>query len=151
MRMLERSFQVTTRYGGGFVESIDGHAGDSSRRDWFYYVNGIEASPGAAGTAVHRGDRIWWDLHDWSATDSIPAVVGLVPRAVRPRHRRPAAPGDARVRHRRPAACKRVTDELTAIGVPVAEPGDRHRLGLGLARRGRRHLAATSALSCRRR
>ena len=79
MRMLERSFKVTTRYGGGFVESIDGHAGSSSRLDWFYYVNGIEATLGAAGTSVHKGDRIWWDLHDWTATDSIPAVVGSFP------------------------------------------------------------------------
>ena len=79
MRMLERSFKVTTRYSGGFVESIDGHSGGSSRLDWFYYVNGIEASLGAAGTSVHYGDRIWWDLHDWTATDSIPAVVGSFP------------------------------------------------------------------------
>jgi hypothetical protein len=79
MRMLERSFRVSTRYGGGFVESIDGHSGNSSRLDWFYYVNGVEASQGAATTGVHRGDRIWWDLHDWSATDSVPAVVGSFP------------------------------------------------------------------------
>ena len=39
----------------------------------------IEARLGAASTAVHRGDRIWWDLHDWTATDSIPAVVGSFP------------------------------------------------------------------------
>src|SRR5437588_5799701 len=43
MRMLERSFRVSTRYGGGFIESIDGLSGTSERRDWFYYVNGIEA------------------------------------------------------------------------------------------------------------
>jgi hypothetical protein len=79
MRLLERTFHVTTRFGGGFVQSIDGHSGTSSRRDWFYYVNGLQASLGAAGTAVHKGDRIWWDLHDWTATDSIPAVVGSFP------------------------------------------------------------------------
>jgi hypothetical protein len=79
MRMLERSFHVQTRDGGGFVESIDGLAGGSSRLDWFYYVNGVEAAAGAASTSVHRGDRIWWDLHDWSATDSVPAVVGSFP------------------------------------------------------------------------
>src|SRR5947199_9924349 len=76
MRMLERSFRVRTRYGGGFVQSINGLSGDSARRDWFYYVNGIQAPAGAAATAVHRGDRIWWDLHDWTATETIPAVVG---------------------------------------------------------------------------
>ncbi|MGN6870238.1 MAG: DUF4430 domain-containing protein [Solirubrobacteraceae bacterium] len=79
MRLLERSFHVTTRFGGGFVQSVNGQSGTSSRRDWFYYVNGLQATLGAAGTAVHKGDRIWWDLHDWSATDSIPAVVGSFP------------------------------------------------------------------------
>src|SRR5690348_10182836 len=46
MRVLERHFQVALRYGGGFVESIDGLSGNSARRDWFYYVNGIEADRG---------------------------------------------------------------------------------------------------------
>jgi hypothetical protein len=77
--MLERSFRIRTRYGGGFVQSIDGHAGDGARTDWFYYVNGVLAPRGAATTAVHRGDRIWWDLHDWRATATIPAVVGSYP------------------------------------------------------------------------
>jgi hypothetical protein len=79
MQMLERHFAVSTRYGGGFVQSINGHAGGGARHDWFFYVNGIEAPKGAAVTAVHQGDRIWWDLHDWSATDTIPAVVGSFP------------------------------------------------------------------------
>jgi hypothetical protein len=80
MRMLERRFKdVQTRYGGGFVESIDGQSGNSTRTDWFYYVNGVEAPKGAAATALNGGDRVWWDLHDWSATDMIPAVVGSYP------------------------------------------------------------------------
>ena len=79
MSLLERHFKVSTAYGGGFVESIDGHAGSSRHRDWFYYVNGIEAAKGAAATGVHAGDHVWWDLHDWTATDSVPAVVGSYP------------------------------------------------------------------------
>ncbi len=79
MSLLQRHFKVSTRYGGGFVESIDGHSGGSSHLDWFYYVNGIEAPKGAATTNVHKGDHIWWDLHDWTATNSIPAVVGSYP------------------------------------------------------------------------
>ena len=78
MQLLQRGFKVSNAYGGGFVESVNGLSG-GSRRDWFYYVNGIEAPRGAAGTAVHEGDHIWWDLHDWSATDSVPAVVGSFP------------------------------------------------------------------------
>jgi hypothetical protein len=83
MSLLTRNASVSTRYGGGFVQSIDGLAGGHSGGrpvDWFYYVNGIEASKGAASTNVHPGDRIWWDRHDWSATDQIPAVVGSFPQ-----------------------------------------------------------------------
>jgi len=79
MSLLQRHFKLTTRYGGGFVESIGSHSGSGGRRDWFFYVNGIEATKGAAATSVHAGDHIWWDLHDWSATDTIPAVVGSFP------------------------------------------------------------------------
>src|SRR5271167_2355139 len=38
MQMLERHFRVSTRYGGGFVQAINGAAGTVARRDWFYYV-----------------------------------------------------------------------------------------------------------------
>ncbi len=79
MSLLERHFKVATRYGGGFVESIGDHTGSSGHRDWFYYVNGFEAADGAGTTDVHAGDHIWWDLHDWTATDSVPAVVGSYP------------------------------------------------------------------------
>src|SRR5579863_674690 len=79
MSLLERHFKVASRYGGGFVESIDGHSGSSDHRDWFYFVNGIQAPQGASTTDVHHGDHIWWDLHDWSATDTVPAVVGSYP------------------------------------------------------------------------
>lgn len=120
MRMLERHFRVQTRYGGGFVEAIDGVSGSSSHRDWFYYVNGVEAAKGAAATPVHRGDRIWWDLHDWSATQTIPAVVGSFPEPFlhgvggkRLPTTIQCAPGVER-------ACQRVSGELAAEHVPVA-------------------------------
>ena len=79
MQTLQRSFAVKTRYGGGFVDSIAGHSRSGSDLDWFYYVNGVQAPQGAATTKVHQGDHIWWDLHDWTATNSIPAVVGSFP------------------------------------------------------------------------
>jgi Domain of unknown function (DUF4430) len=82
MRLLQRNAKVTTRYGGGFVQSIDGKAGSTDSDppvDWMYYVNGVEAPKGAASTEVHNGDRVWWDLHSWQATQHIPAVVGSYP------------------------------------------------------------------------
>ncbi|MGZ4250353.1 MAG: DUF4430 domain-containing protein [Solirubrobacteraceae bacterium] len=120
MRMLERSFKVTTRYGGGFVQSIDGISGSASRRDWFYYVNGIQAKIGAANTAVHRGDRIWWDLHDWSATDSVPAVVGSFPEPFVHGSKGRRLPTTLECAPDVPDACKQVASELKAVGVPVA-------------------------------
>jgi hypothetical protein len=82
MRVLEANADITTRYGGGFVSSIDGVA-EAQRGghpyDWFYYVDGTEVPVGAADTRVHAGERIWWDYRDWSATAHVPAVVGSWP------------------------------------------------------------------------
>jgi hypothetical protein len=120
MRMLERHFRVSTRYGGGFVQSIDGRSGNSSRLDWFYYVNGVEAPIGAAGTAVHHGDRVWWDLHDWTVTNSIPAVVGSFPEPFLHGTGGRRLPVTLECGPDVPAACTRVTRELKALKVPFA-------------------------------
>jgi hypothetical protein len=82
MRFLQREFDVTTRYGGGFVQSIEGLSGGSDqgrRTDWFFYVNGIESSEGAAARKLVPGDRVWWDRHDWRVAQRVPAVVGSFP------------------------------------------------------------------------
>ena len=81
MRLLDREADVTTRYGGGFVQSIDGVEGRAGTRsfDWFFYVNGIESSVGAADVRVYGGDRVWWDYRDWTAAMRVPAVVGSWP------------------------------------------------------------------------
>src|ERR1035438_9172896 len=60
MSLLMRNVTVSTKYGGGFVQSIDGLSGGSEGgqpRDWFYFVNGIEASQGAAATNVSQGEH----------------------------------------------------------------------------------------------
>jgi len=82
MRLLQRDFTVDTRFGGGFVQAIDGLSGgreDGHSVDWFFYVNGIESSAGAASRRVADGDRIWWDHHIWERAMRIPAVVGSFP------------------------------------------------------------------------
>jgi hypothetical protein len=81
LQALERSAKITTRYGGRFVESIDGVTGSlSSRHDWFYFVNGIEADRGAAEYRLHNGDLEWWDYRDWGRYgQSVPVVVGAFP------------------------------------------------------------------------
>jgi hypothetical protein len=81
MRMLRSDFDVTTRFGGRFVQSIDGVKGEGAggQVDWFYWVNGLEADKGAAEWEVLPGDRIQWDHRDWSAAMRIPAIVGAYP------------------------------------------------------------------------
>jgi hypothetical protein len=80
--VLDRNAEIETRYGGGFVQSIDGIAGgteDGRRSDWFFYVNGIESPAGAAEYDPGDGDRVWWDYRDWSTAMRAPAVVGSWP------------------------------------------------------------------------
>jgi hypothetical protein len=82
LSLLERNYRVATSDGGGFVESVDGLSGGQEAGapvDWFYYVNGVEATRGADATNVRSGDRVWWDRHDWSQTEGVPAVVGSFP------------------------------------------------------------------------
>jgi hypothetical protein len=82
MRFLDSEADITTRYGGGFVQSIEGLSGglEGGRSlDWFFYVNGIESPVGSAERAVRGGDRIWWDYHDWTDVMRVPAVVGSFP------------------------------------------------------------------------
>jgi hypothetical protein len=83
MRFLEGEVEeLQTRYGGGYVKSIDGieeseHGGHPC--DWFFYVNGVESPVGAAEVSLEGGEKVWWDMHDWSATAHVPAVVGSWP------------------------------------------------------------------------
>jgi hypothetical protein len=83
MRALERNADITTRYGGGFVQSIEGLEAKESASgslDWFFYVNGVESTIGAADYPLHGGESIWWDYRDWDAAMRVPAVVGSWPQ-----------------------------------------------------------------------
>lgn len=82
MRLLEANADIATRYGGGYVKSIEGveegeRGGDPY--DWFFFVDGVESPIGAAEYELQGGERIWWDYRDWLATNHVPAVVGSWP------------------------------------------------------------------------
>jgi hypothetical protein len=130
MRLLERNTRVATRYGGGFVQSIDGLAGGSEgghRVDWFYYVNGVEAPKGAAATVLHGGDHVWWDRHDWTVTDDVPAVVGSFPEPFLDGESGQRLPTRIECSDPSARACAAVSRVLNGFGVPAA------RGGLGLS------------------
>lgn len=128
MRLLQRNAKVTTRYGGGFVQSINGVQGgrEGGRPvDWFYYVNGILEDEGAAAVDVNPGERIWWDRRDWGLADRVPAVVGSYPEpfvnGVEGERRPVRLECDEGVE----VACDAVTDKLSKLGVVAG----RSRLG----------------------
>jgi hypothetical protein len=115
IRLLDSQADITTRYGGGFVQSINGLAG-SGDSDWFFYVNGIESPVGSADVQVKGGDRIWWDYRNWTAAMSVPEVVGSWPEPF----------AQASADHPRPVhveclgvrpACEAASHRLAAAGV----------------------------------
>ncbi|HEY6963386.1 MAG TPA: DUF4430 domain-containing protein [Gaiellaceae bacterium] len=82
IQTVERKLKVSTRYGGRYLQSIDGIAGSlSHQRDWFFYVNGLEGDRSAAEVKIHPGDLLWWDYRHWTpSTEHIPVVAGAWPR-----------------------------------------------------------------------
>jgi hypothetical protein len=126
MRMLQRSFDVETRYGGGFVQSINGIAGGRENGrpvDWFYFVNGILAEDGSAAHPVAAGDRIWWDHRDWSATQDVRAVVGAFPEPFRSGVDGKRLPVRLDCADNAAAACDDVARRLEEAGVSAGRSG----------------------------
>jgi Domain of unknown function (DUF4430) len=80
LQALDREADVETRYGGRYVEAIDGLEGDlGAQRDWFYFVNGIEGDRSAADYPLRDGDVAWWDYRSWREQMREPVVVGAFP------------------------------------------------------------------------
>jgi hypothetical protein len=122
MSMLMRNYKVATRYGGGFVQSVDGLGGGDAGGhpvDWFYYDNGVQAPKGAAETNVHPGDRIWWDRHDWSQTEDVAAVVGSFPQPFLDGLEGKRYPLRVECTEVSGAACRIIRARLRALGLNV--------------------------------
>ncbi len=126
MRLLQRNLEVETRFGGGFVQSIEGRSGgrEGGRPvDWFYYVNGVEASEGATFVKVRPSDRIWWDRHDWGATQQIPAVVGQFPEPFLHGYDGNRLPTRLECTETRSPQCTTTGKRLAEIGVVAGKGG----------------------------
>ncbi len=81
LRALKSKTRVSTRYGGGFVQSIGGVAGSASHhRDWFWFVNGLAGDRSASSYRLRDGDVAWWDYRDWSGdAATLEVVAGAFP------------------------------------------------------------------------
>ena len=115
MRALGSKVELETRYGGRFVQSIDGLAGSlEDQRDWFWFVNGYEGDRSASAYRLRDGDVAWLDYRGWEREGEARVVVGAFPE--------PFLHGyDGR-----DAACRRSLRRLADAG-GAAGPHDRRR------------------------
>jgi uncharacterized protein DUF4430 len=80
MRALATEADVETRYGGRYLQSLNGVAGSLDRqRDWFWFVNGYEGDRSAAEYRLRDGDVAWWDYRAWQREGEARVVVGAFP------------------------------------------------------------------------
>jgi Domain of unknown function (DUF4430) len=80
MRALAAEAEVKTRYGGRYVQSVQGLEGSlEGQRDWFWFVNGYEGDRSAASYRLREGDVAWLDYRAWQREGEAPVVVGAFP------------------------------------------------------------------------
>jgi hypothetical protein len=85
MTILQDGVEVETKYGGGFVNAINGissgfEGNNGQKLDWFYYMNGMSCNMGATDYTVNPGDIEHWDFRDWSYYQMTPAIIGDFPQ-----------------------------------------------------------------------
>jgi Domain of unknown function (DUF4430) len=122
MRLLESKRNVKLRYGGKFVDGIEGLNSTNSggHSDWFYFVNGIEASVGAAERTLSPGDVVQWDYRNWDAAMRVPAIVGAYPEPFLRGSEGKRLPVRIECAEPGKPACDDVQKRLSDLGVPAA-------------------------------
>ena len=128
IQTVERKLKVTTRYGGRYVQSIDGVAGSlGAQRDWFYFVDGVEGDRSAGEVRIHAGDVLWWDFRHWTpATMSIPVVAGAYPHPFVDGGRTSVVANDRTL-------AARIAREVHGVVGAKTTPRNTIRIGLGVA------------------
>jgi len=80
MRALAGEADVETRYGGRYIQSVNGIEGSlGERHDWFWFVNGYEGDRSAASYTLRDGDVAWLDYRAWQREGEARVVVGAFP------------------------------------------------------------------------
>jgi hypothetical protein len=80
LRALAAEADVGTRYGGRYLQSVNGIAGSLGKRhDWFWFVNGYEGDRSAASYMLRDGDVAWLDYRAWEREGEARVVVGAFP------------------------------------------------------------------------
>jgi Domain of unknown function (DUF4430) len=127
MRALASEADVKTRYGGRYVQAVNGIEGSlSAQRDWFWFVNGYEGDRSAASYRLHDGDVAWLDYRGWQREGEARVVVGAFPEPfvhgyggkTRPVAIRYEAGSEKRART---LGAELGADEVAPVGAPVPE------------------------------
>jgi hypothetical protein len=80
MRALAAETDLDTRYGGRYIQAIDGIEGSlGAQRDWFWFVNGYEGDRSASSYRLRDGDVAWVDYREWRREGEARVVVGAFP------------------------------------------------------------------------
>jgi hypothetical protein len=124
MQALDRELDVDTAYGGRFVQSIKGVEGDvSKQRDWFWFLNGIEADISAADYRLRPGDVEWWDFRSWQDEMREPVVVGAFPEPFLHGYGGPSRPAAVRYESGLEKGARAIARLLEADSVaPISDP-----------------------------
>ena len=119
MRALNSKVELETRYGGRFVQAIDGLSGSlEDQRDWFWFVNGYEGDRSASSYRLRDGDVAWLDYRGWQREGEARVVVGAFPEPFLHGYDGKARPAAVRFEGSRTRA-----DELArTIGAASVEP-----------------------------
>ena len=119
MRLLRSHFDVDTRFGGRFVQKLKGLSGKGAEEqvDWFYFVNGFEASVGASDYELSPGDVVQWDYRRWDGSMRVPAIVGAFPEPFLRGRKGERFPVRVECADAAGAACREVKRRLERLGI----------------------------------
>ena len=138
LRALRSEAKLTTRYGGGFVQSVDGIEGNARRHeDWFWFVNGLAGDRSAASYRLRDGDVAWWDYRDWSGdAETLEVVAGAFPEPFLHGYAGTTRPAAVRYAAGLRAGAERValvlgTKDVTLLGTTVTENANVFELTAG--------------------
>ena len=137
LRALAAEADVETRYGGRYVQSVNGIEGSlGKQRDWFWFVNGYEGDRSAASYRLRDGDVAWLDYRGWEREGEARVVVGAFPEpfvhGYEGRTRRAVIRFEGAQNGRAKGLAKLIgADSVGPLGVPVPRGANVLELRLG--------------------
>jgi hypothetical protein len=126
MRALDAQVELETRYGGRYIQAIDGLEGSlDDQRDWFWFVNGYEGDRSASSYRLRDGDVAWLDYRGWEREGEARVVVGAFPEPFLHGYAGEIRPAVVRFEGSRARATRLAreigADSVEPLGAPVPE------------------------------